>query len=711
MLLSYIFTFYSLFVVALLLCVFAVRKNFSLLHLAVLSGVLIGTIVWSLGGILPLFFYDVGIIYTEGRAFYMASMVYVGAIVAISFGFFLLKIFCEGTYSFSILDFFHVCFGGLMLGLVLGKVFFSGVVLSENYVEFVHTDFVYFYSLFVLYFFIYAFFYLLRALEVASDLVFRRQARIIFYIYSVLFFSIVFIDWILPVYFDVVFLNGLGALIFLFQNVLFVLVSAHCRFLSLNLSLIRFLSHLTNTVLLAVPLIWLYEMYSAQVMGGVLVGHLAGFWVVFAIWSYRQTFPWLEMTWNLVFFRKKTNLLNEISASVDGFAQSVDRGFMHLAHTLAVRDMEFVPVGDQSRQEFRPMYEYFQEHPKEELVREELDYRITHFVPNVKDKRQKSTLEILRENMDLNDLTVVIPVFDQEKNLLGVSVVADDDKGRLFSVQEIEATRHVLERSAKFLGVSPAEDFTPQGAGSALSGEEQKSIQENFMRGLLHEIRTPLTMAEGLRDLIDWKKLDKEDQKFLSYSQDSLLKLGQKMERLSQAFSWSRGDAPMHKTFGSVKELCNSLGDSFPDRVVNGGLRFSYPERYEKELFSCDFYHVKEALVELIGNGFFFNDKPEPEVEVRFDFDEEEELLRIEVEDNGMGILQRDRKKIFEVMYTAAYSRNESEAGVGAGLPIARGIALAHGGDLVLENSDSEEGSVFVLSLPLELVYDDGWDD
>jgi signal transduction histidine kinase len=61
-------------------------------------------------------------------------------------------------------------------------------------------------------------------------------------------------------------------------------------------------------------------------------------------------------------------------------------------------------------------------------------------------------------------------------------------------------------------------------------------------------------------------------------------------------------------------------------------------------------------------------------------------MLTVEVEDDGPGIAPADLERVFEPFHRGEPSRNRETGGVGLGLPIARNILRAHGGDIALAN-------------------------
>jgi signal transduction histidine kinase len=72
----------------------------------------------------------------------------------------------------------------------------------------------------------------------------------------------------------------------------------------------------------------------------------------------------------------------------------------------------------------------------------------------------------------------------------------------------------------------------------------------------------------------------------------------------------------------------------------------------------------------------------------------------VRVEDNGIGIPEGERERVFDRLYRVA-DPQVVVPGIGLGLYISRHLAEAFGGTLVVETTRAGIGTVFALALPL----------
>jgi signal transduction histidine kinase len=74
--------------------------------------------------------------------------------------------------------------------------------------------------------------------------------------------------------------------------------------------------------------------------------------------------------------------------------------------------------------------------------------------------------------------------------------------------------------------------------------------------------------------------------------------------------------------------------------------------------------------------------------------------VRLTVEDDGPGVPEGELENVFAPFRRLEGSRNRETGGAGLGLPIARNILRAHGGDVVLRNRRDGRGLSALVTLP-----------
>ena len=108
----------------------------------------------------------------------------------------------------------------------------------------------------------------------------------------------------------------------------------------------------------------------------------------------------------------------------------------------------------------------------------------------------------------------------------------------------------------------------------------------------------------------------------------------------------------------------------------------------------CDRSRMIQVISNLVGNAIKFS-PPSSKITVKVDCDLPE-FVRITISDQGPGIDPADLKNIFDRFWQAQKTR---KLGTGLGLAIARGIVVAHHGEIYAE-SDGKLGTQFIINLP-----------
>ena len=106
---------------------------------------------------------------------------------------------------------------------------------------------------------------------------------------------------------------------------------------------------------------------------------------------------------------------------------------------------------------------------------------------------------------------------------------------------------------------------------------------------------------------------------------------------------------------------------------------------------------LRQVLMNLIGNAVKYTP---PEGWIKVSAEPRGNMLRLTIQDNGLGISPEDQIHIFDRFYRVRRPETDSIEGTGLGLAIVKSLVEAHNGQIGLE-SRLGEGSTFYLTLPV----------
>jgi two-component system heavy metal sensor histidine kinase CusS len=215
------------------------------------------------------------------------------------------------------------------------------------------------------------------------------------------------------------------------------------------------------------------------------------------------------------------------------------------------------------------------------------------------------------------------------------------------------------------------------------------STQKRFVAHAAHELRSPLTKLYGELQLALRKdRTAPEYKRAIEEALDATRKLktlADDLLTLARAQGAEENAGPEHVEV---------------ERLVSDALALianADASRVEKSGATCVVHGQAADLVRLIRNLIenAFAHSP-AEGRVRIDWIKNAGDVEIRIADDGDGVPESLRERIFEPFFRAS----RTHGGSGLGLGIAREIARAHAGDVVV--GESARGAVFVVTLPLE---------
>ena len=226
--------------------------------------------------------------------------------------------------------------------------------------------------------------------------------------------------------------------------------------------------------------------------------------------------------------------------------------------------------------------------------------------------------------------------------------------------------------------------------------EEASQAKSAFLARMSHEIRTPLNGIIGTGDLLKTCKLNREEREYADIiyaSGQTLLKLIEDILDISKIeagkLELEHTDFDLHSLINTTLRMLSAEAES-KQLHLTSRIALDIPYR-----LVGDPHHLRQVLINLIGNAIKFTEKGSVELRCNtIRSGEGRSLIRFEVVDTGIGISAEAQAKIFENFSQADESTTRKFGGTGLGTAIARQLVELMGGRIGLQ-STPDIGSTF----------------
>ena len=226
-----------------------------------------------------------------------------------------------------------------------------------------------------------------------------------------------------------------------------------------------------------------------------------------------------------------------------------------------------------------------------------------------------------------------------------------------------------------------------------LNEQKEKEVREarlNFFTMIAHEIRTPVSLIIGPLEKIMKRDNPSEDMRVIDRNAHRLLEL---VNQLLDFRKVEQHSLVMHFAPQNIRQLMMSVSERFTPTFEQGNKSFTvdYPDEHFTAIID------KEAVTKVISNLLTNANKyTNNEVRLSCQVDPDGEHFRIVVSDNGIGIREEDRSRLFEPFFQA----QDNKPGTGIGLSIVKNIVDLHHGTISV-SSEVGKGSTFTIVLPV----------
>lgn len=266
-----------------------------------------------------------------------------------------------------------------------------------------------------------------------------------------------------------------------------------------------------------------------------------------------------------------------------------------------------------------------------------------------------------------------VPEYDNDKRVKGFIIVAAD----VSKYKEIEAELKKAKEQAEV-------------------ANETKSA---FLANMSHEIRTPLGAVIGFSELmIDPDMSPSEKLNSIEIIRRNGKLLSTIINDILDLSKVEAGKLEIEKTDVDLFELLSETAALLNLDAAAKGVRLTVAfEGVVPNIIKTDSTRLRQILFNIVGNAIKFTEKGVVSLTVKLSADNSK--LNFVVQDTGTGITPEQAQRLFSPFTQADATTTRRFGGTGLGLSLSKKLAIALGGNVVLEDSTIGKGSTFVISL------------
>jgi signal transduction histidine kinase/Na+/proline symporter len=261
--------------------------------------------------------------------------------------------------------------------------------------------------------------------------------------------------------------------------------------------------------------------------------------------------------------------------------------------------------------------------------------------------------------------------------------------------QELMAVNKELQRKSNEL-----RQLTEQLKTANEQLKQTDKLKDDFLSTVTHEIRTPLTSIKALSEIVyDNPDMEfEEKQHFLNTIVKESDRLGRLINQVLDLEKFDSGQLRINQEIIKIDDMINDAIEAIEQLAKEKGIIIKKIIYKNIPKIQGDSDRLIQVLVNLLSNSIKFVEPHQGMITITAY--EEENKLKINVNDNGMGIAPEYQELIFDKFYQAQDQTIRKPKGSGLGLAISKKIIELHNGRIWVE-SELGKGSKFTFEIPL----------
>ncbi len=309
-----------------------------------------------------------------------------------------------------------------------------------------------------------------------------------------------------------------------------------------------------------------------------------------------------------------------------------------------------------------------------------------------------------REENEWNEEDVLfVPLMTRDEKLIGYLSVDDPADRRIPTIETIELLE--IFGSQAVAGIENARlyrelaEHAKRVEEAAERMRELNELKTNFVSTVSHELRTPLTSIKAyVETLIEnvGAKNETMQKEFLTVIHEETERLARLIDAVLDLSQLESGTFKIRKDVFDIGQVVKNVVSVLQPMADKKRLELTADVPDSSLLLEADKDLVKQVIVNLVGNAIKFTPVGG---KVTLAARLEGTMVKLMVQDTGVGIPREQMEKIFDRFYQVDGSAAREYGGAGLGLTICRSIMEWHGGTIDVE-SEEGKGSKFITVFP-----------
>ena len=227
---------------------------------------------------------------------------------------------------------------------------------------------------------------------------------------------------------------------------------------------------------------------------------------------------------------------------------------------------------------------------------------------------------------------------------------------------------------------------------------ENEQLRANLLRAISHDLRTPLTAISGNASNLISNASSFDEQTKLSIYNDIYNDSMWLINLVENLLSITRLEEDRMNLNFTAELIYEVVAEAVKHvHMRQGGQKITVVHKDEFLLAKMDTRLIIQVIINILDNAIKYTPKGSM---ITITTEKQKDKAIISIADNGAGIPDELKERVFDMFYTGANKMADSRRSIGLGLALCKSIISVHGGEIFVKDN-VPSGAIFTFTLPI----------